>query len=155
MSVRAIEYLHILAAIVMVGTTLTNGLLRMHVDRTDDPRLVAYVSRVVVLFDLVLMLPSLVLLPITGIWLAVRIGYPLDRGFAAWAEVGVVVLFLLFGPGVWVETKLLRVAESARGQGVTSLPAEYWKYSKMAMPIGFSATALILGILYLMVFRWI
>lgn len=154
MNRHAIELVHVVAAIVMVGTTFTNGLLRMHADRTGDLRLVAYASRVIVRFDLTLMLPAILALPITGVALARTLGFPLDRGWIAYALGATGMLLGLFAVGTWLEIRLLRIVEAAVAEGATKVPDAYHRIGRIALPVGFAATAVIFGVLYLMVYKY-
>lgn len=143
--------LHVLGAILMAGTTFTNGLLRMHVDRTDDIKLVAYVSRAIVFLDFALMLPGMVLLSVTGVAFGVVAGMPLFSGWTGWGTGLMAGLWVLFVVGVAMEWRLLQIADAALPSG--AVPAEYRRLDHLALPVGFAATALILVALYVMVFR--
>lgn len=158
------KYLHVLAAIVMVGTSMANGVMRLEANRSRQRWLIAGASSLIMTLNRRLMVPSLILLPVTGLALALTLGTPLGSGWLLSGEVGTAVLWALFVAGFIVERKMeLAAAESPDSSGSfgaapaagarAEVPKAYWRAERWGLWIGAVATAVELITLYFMVFR--
>ena len=93
---------------------------------------------------------AVVLQPITGVWLALHVGYPLTEGWILLS----VVLYLVTGafwlPVVWMQMRMRDLAQDAvlRGQ---PLPDRYHRLFRLWFACGFPAFGAVLGIFWLMI----
>ena len=90
------------------------------------PVVIAGVARIVVIADFIFTATAVVVQPITGIMLALTVGYSLWEGWIAWSIVLYLITGALWLPVVWMQMRLRDLARSA-AVGETSLPAEYFR----------------------------
>lgn len=147
------KLLHLVAAIVMVGTSNANGVIRLYVNRHGEVWLVAAGSRLIMMLNRRLMVPSLLLLPATGVVLALTARYPLLSGWILAGELGTVLLWVLFLGGVVLERKMELVSRDAFERGTIEIPEAYRSADRWGLVVGLSATIVELGVLFIMVFR--
>jgi uncharacterized membrane protein len=108
------------------------------------------VVRHVVLADWMFTTPSVILQPLTGLWLVYLAGFPLD---SPWLVVSI-ALYLLAGvawlPVVWMQIRMRGMAASA-ARDRTELPAQYWRYLNTWVALGVVAFLSLVVVFYLMV----
>ena len=145
-----IKWLHIVSSTVLFGTGAGIAFFFLRAHRTQNVAIIAAVSREVVLADMVFTASAVVLQPATGIALAVTVGYPLS---SPW----LVLSMLLYGlvgccwvPVVWLQMRMRDLAMEAAAKG-SALPAEYRRYYRWWLGLGWPAFVGVLVIFYLMV----
>lgn len=147
-----LKYLHILGATVLLGTGSGIAFFMVVAHRTGTPSTIAPVARIVVLADFVFTATAVVLQPITGILLALNVGYPLGEGWIVLS----ILLYLLTGafwlPVVRVQIRMRDLAEAASSSG-SPLPAAYHRLFWTWFACGFPAFAAVAGIVWLMITR--
>ncbi|MHA7968698.1 DUF2269 family protein [Rhizobium sp. CAU 1783] len=143
---------HVIGAAVLFGTGAGIAFFMLMANRTRDPRLIAHVAGTVVIADTLFTATAAVLQPLTGAWLAHRIGWPLTTGWIALSLVlyGVVGLFWL--PVVWIQIQLRNLARNA-AEANLPLPERYYRLYRIWFAFGFPAFLSMIGILYLMLIR--
>jgi uncharacterized membrane protein len=145
-----IKWLHIVSSTVLFGTGAGIAFFFLRAQRTGDSRIIAAVGRDVVLADMVFTATAVVLQPVTGVALALMVGYPLST---PWLVLSI-VLYGLVGccwlPVVWLQMRMRDLAVDAihRGQ---PLPALYEIYYRRWFMLGWPAFIGVLIIFYLMV----
>ena len=147
-----IRSLHILGAVVLLGTGLGTAFQLWSAGRSGSAPVVAEVAQAVVRADWIFTTPAILLQPITGLVLALGLGHPLD---APWilATAGLYgIAGLCWPPVVWLQIKTARLArrDAAAGQ---PLCAEARRLLRIWFWLGWPAFAAVLLILHLMVFR--
>ncbi len=147
-----LKYLHVLGAVVLLGTGAGIAFFMFMANRTDDPAIVAATARVVVIADFVFTTTAVIAQPITGVLLARNVGYSLTEGWI----VASILLYLVTGafwlPVVWMQAKMRDLAKAAASAG-TSLPAVYHRFYRLWFAFGFPAFAAVLLIFWLMIAR--
>jgi uncharacterized membrane protein len=145
-----LRYLHILGATLLFGTGLGTAFHGWMGYRSGDPKVVAVVARNVVLADWLFTAPAVVGQFVTGVLLAVTVGYGVT---ASWI-VAALVLYAITGacwlPVVWLQIQMAKMAKQAAFKG-TPLPARYWRYSRYWFALGWPAFISVLIIFHLMV----
>jgi uncharacterized membrane protein len=145
-----IKWLHIVSSTVLFGTGAGIAFFFLRARRSGDSRIIAAVGRDVVLADMVFTATAVVLQPVTGVALALMVGYPLST---PWLVLSM-VLYGLVGccwlPVVWLQMRMRDLAVDAihRGQ---PLPALYEIYYRRWFMLGWPAFIGVLIIFYLMV----
>lgn len=147
-----LKWLHILSATVLFGTGLGIAFFKWSVDRSGDVCAIAVVMRRVVLADWLFTTTSVIVQPLTGIWLALLAGYPLTRGWVAWSLALYVLAGLCWLPVVWLQLRMRDMAVRAAAGG-GALPARYHRYARIWFWLGIPAFAALIVVYYLMVFR--
>jgi len=147
-----LKLIHILSAILLFGTGLGTAFHGMASNLSKDLRAIAVANRNVVVADWIFTTPTVVIQPITGVWLAVQEGWSLTSGWIVWS----LALYALAGacwlPVVWLQMRMRRMAEDAVVAG-TDLPPLYHRYFRIWFALGWPAFAAMMAIVGLMVFK--
>ena len=145
----ALKYLHIMGAVVLIGTGagIAFFMLAAHLD--GKPVVIAGVARIVVIADFIFTATAVVVQPITGTLLALMAGYPLSEGWIVWSIVLYIFVGALWLPVVWMQMRLRDLATEAAANG-TPLPDRYhrifWNWCAFGVP-AFVAIAIILWLM--------
>jgi uncharacterized membrane protein len=132
----ALKIIHILSGAVLFGTGAGIAFFMLRAHATRDARTVAEVGRIVVLADFVFTTSAVVVQPISP-WLLAAYGL--------YVFVGVCWL-----PVVWIQYRMMKLAEQAAGQGA-ALPSAYHRLFRWWFALGWPAFAGVLAIYWLMV----
>lgn len=149
MDILLLRWLHVIGAAVLLGTGAGIAFFMLMAHRTGEPALIAHTARIVVLADWLFTMTAVVAQPITGALLALRLGWPLDRG---WVLVSL-VLYVLVGcfwlPVVWMQTRMWKLADAAT-RDKRPLPAAYRRLFRIWFACGVPAFLMVLAIIWLM-----
>ena len=152
MDITLIKLLHILSAILLFGTGLGTAFHGMASNLSRDVRAIAVANRNVVLADWLFTTPTVIVQPITGIWLVLAEGWPLSTHWIVLS----LALYALAGacwlPVVWLQLQMRRIADAAVANGA-ELPPLYRRYFRIWFALGWPAFAAMIGIVALMVFK--
>ena len=147
-----LKFAHVIGAAVLLGTGAGIAFFMLLADRDGRPQVVAGVARIVVIADFLFTATAVVAQPVTGVWLALHVGYPLTEG---WILVSV-FLYLLTGafwlPVVWMQMRIRDLAAAAARDG-SPLPADYHRLFRLWFAFGFPAFGAVLAIFWLMIQR--
>jgi uncharacterized membrane protein len=148
----ALKYLHLVGAIVLLGTGAGIAFFMLLAHRTGHPLVVAEVARMVVLGDLVFTSTAVVAQPITGLALTWHLGYSLWEGWIALS----IAFYLLTGafwvPVVFMQMRMRDLAwQAVRDR--TPLPEAYHRLFRTWFAFGFPAFASVAVIIWLMIAR--
>ena len=146
------KWLHILFSTLLFGTGIGTAFYLFFVSHTRNVAAIAVVSRFVVIADWWFTATTIVLQPLTGIWLARIIGYPMDRGWLLWSSVMLGLATACWLPVLWLQVRMRDLAVEAAANG-TDLPPRYWRYLHIWTALGVPALLLFLAIFWLMVAR--
>lgn len=152
MEYQLVKLLHILSSTFLFGTGIGSAFYLLCASLSRDVRAIAVVTRTVVLADWLFTATTVVLQPLTGLYLAHLAGMPLGSGWIAWS-------LLLYGaavacwlPVLWLQIRMRRLAGAAAAEGAT-LPVAYWRHFRLWVALGFPALLAFLAIFYLMVVK--
>jgi uncharacterized membrane protein len=147
-----LKFVHVIGATVLLGTGAGIAFFLLLAHRDGKPAVIAGVARIVVIADFVFTASAVVVQPITGVWLALHVGYPLTEGWIVLS----VILYLVTGafwlPVVWMQVRMRDLATTAAAKG-TSLPDDYHRLFRLWFAFGFPAFAAVLAIFWLMIQR--
>lgn len=152
MDVTALKFIHILSAILLFGTGLGTAFHGMASNLSKDVRAIAVANRNVVLADWLFTTPTVVIQPISGLWLALEQGWPLASGWIVLTLVLYAVAGACWLPVVWLQIRMRRMAEDAVAAG-TDLPPLYHRFFRIWFALGWPAFAAMVAIVGLMVFK--
>ena len=151
-----LKTVHILSVILFLGNIITGLFWKAHADATRDPRLQAHALAGIIRSDNWFTIPSVLLIIITGVALAMSAGLPLlGTQWIAVSLAAFLISGLLFGIFLGPQQKqLLAMAREAEAGTVPEWPsAAYRRLSTRWEVIGLIAIALPLVALALMVFK--
>ena len=144
------RFLHVGGATVLLGTGAGIAFFMVMAVRTRDPALIAHVASTVVIADFVFTATAVVFQPITGIWLASIIGWPLTQGWLLAAMFLYVLVGLCWLPVVYIQKRLRDLAREASSMAAP-LPAAFDRLYRIWFALGWPAFAGVAAILWLMV----
>jgi uncharacterized membrane protein len=147
-----LKYLHVIGATVLLGTGAGIAFFMLLAHRTGDAATVAAVARMVVVADLLFTATAVVLQPVTGVLLALWIGYSLWEGWIVASFALYVATGAFWLPVVWMQARMRDLAEAAAANG-RPLPPAYHRLFRWWFAFGFPAFAAVLAIFWLMIAR--
>jgi len=149
---QLLKFAHVIGAAVLLGTGAGIAFFMLMAHRDGRPAVVAGTARIVVIADFLFTATAVVAQPVTGVWLALHVGYPLTEGWILLS----VFLYLLTGafwlPVVWMQMRMRDLAAAAASDG-TALPDDYHRLFGLWFAFGFPAFAAVLAIFWLMIQR--
>lgn len=152
MAYLALKYLHILSMVLLFGTGLGSAFYKWMADRSGNVAHIAVTNRHVVLADWLFTTPTVILQPISGLWMVYLLGIPLTTPWIA-ISLG---LYLLAGlcwlPVVWLQIQMRDLAEAAI-IAQTELPPQYWLYTRLWFWLGVPAFIAMTLVVFLMVYK--
>ncbi len=110
----AVKALHILGATAFLGTGAGSAWFKVRAWRSGDVHVVAWTDAEVVQADWVFTVPSGLLMPATGFWLAWLQGLPWDTPWLVAGLTGYAVAGLTWLPAAWLQVKMKRLSAAAR-----------------------------------------
>ncbi len=145
-----LKFVHVLGAVVLLGTGTGIVFFMLMAHRTAEPAFIARTARIVVMADVIFTATAVILQPVTGYLLALATGRSL---FEPWILLS---LALYLGAGVFwlpvvrLQMKLRDLATLAAENG-TTLPKEYHRYFRIWFAFGIPGFGFTLAILWLMI----
>jgi uncharacterized membrane protein len=147
-----LKWLHVIGAAVLLGTGAGIAFFMLMAQRTGDVRVIAGVTRIVVIADYVFTATAVLAQPVTGVLLARWVGYSLAEGWIL-LSIGLYLLTGVFWlPVVWMQSRMRSLAASAAAAG-EALPAQYHRLFRLWFAFGFPAFTAVLAIFWLMIAR--
>ena len=147
-----LKTIHILSAVLLLGTGFGSAFYKFFTQRGGDVRAMAEVDRLVVRADWWFTTPTVLIQPISGIWMAKLAGWPLTTPWIATS----LALYLLAGacwlPVVVLQIRMAKLSRHAAGTG-KPLPPSYARMARTWTLLGIPAFAAMLSVVLLMVFK--
>jgi uncharacterized membrane protein len=106
--------------------------------------------RLVVIADWSFTTPTIILQPLTGLYLIHLAGFPLDGAWIVWSFVLYVLAGVCWLPVVWMQIKMRDIAVQAAAEDAP-LPPRYFQYLKWWTALGVIAFVALVVVFYLMV----
>lgn len=138
MILLTVKTVHVISAMFFLGAGLMTAYYKVRADRSGDLRVLVWYQREIVLADWLFTLPSGIVLPVTGVWLALAYGMPLSAGYVGVGIVGYAIAGALWLPAVWLQIRMRNLAETALRDG-TELPREFHKANRAWLALGVPA----------------
>jgi uncharacterized membrane protein len=150
MTYLVLKYLHVLGAIVLLGTGTGIAFFMLMAHRTGDAGHIARTATTVVLADFIFTATAVVAQPVTGFLLAQQTGLALTAPWvlASLVLYGVAGAFWL--PVIWIQMRMRDLARQAAADG-TALPDEYIRLFRIWFAFGFPGFGAVVIILWLMI----
>lgn len=152
MEYLAFKWLHIVSATLLFGTGLGSAFYKYMTDRSGNLPAIAVTNRLVVRADWLFTAPTIVLQPVTGVLLALTLGYPLT---SSWL-VASVALYILAGccwlPVVYLQILMRDQSEHALAARQT-LDARYARLAGLWFGLGVTAFTALVIVYFLMIFK--
>jgi uncharacterized membrane protein len=147
-----LKYLHVVGAAILLGTGAGIAFFMVMAHRTRDARLIAHTAGIVVIADFLFTASAVIAQPVTGMWLAHEVGWPLGTGWVVASMALYLVVGALWLPVVWMQARMRTLAREAAAAG-TPLPPAYFRLYRAWFAFGVPAFLAVLAIVWLMVAR--
>ena len=147
-----IRLAHVLGACVLIGTGAGIAFFMLMAHRTGDAVIVAATARVVVIADYLFTASAAILQPITGVILALSIGWPLTEGWLL-MSIGLYIFIGVFWLPVVFIQKRMRDEAIAAVQTGSPLSPTYHRLFRTWFACGIPAFTAIIALLWLMLMR--
>ncbi|VAW66840.1 FIG00538223: hypothetical protein [hydrothermal vent metagenome] len=152
MTLLSLKYLHILSMILLFGTGLGSAFYKWSADRSGNILHIANTNRHVVLADWLFTTPTVIIQPLSGLWMAHLLGIPFSTPWLIASLVLYTIAGVCWLPVVWLQIKMHNISKNAAAHQ-TELPAQYWHYAHSWFYLGIPAFTTMLLIVYLMIFK--
>ena len=145
-----VKWIHVVSSTILFGTGIGSAYYMLAASLRREPRVVYAVVRNVVVADWLFTTPTVILQPLTGIWLVHLAGFPWTSAWIVWS----IVLYFVAGacwlPVVWMQIGMREMARIAVEQE-TALPERYFRYLRVWIALGIPAFFALVTVFYLMV----
>lgn len=152
MSFTVLKTLHILSMVLLFGTGLGSAFYKWMADRSGNVAHIAVTSRHVVLADWIFTTPTVIIQPVSGLWMVHLLELPLTTPWIAAS----LSLFFAAGtcwlPVVWLQIRMQEIAADAASKGA-ALPPLYWKMARWWFWLGIPAFTAMVAVVALMVIK--
>jgi uncharacterized membrane protein len=146
------RWMHVIGAAVLLGTGSGIAFFMLMAHRTKDAALIAHVAQTVVVADVLFTASAVIVQPLTGLWLALQIGWPLATPWILWS-VGLYIFIGCFWlPVVRMQMRMRDLARAA-AESAVPLPPAYFRLYRLWFACGIPAFAAMLAIIWLMLER--
>jgi uncharacterized membrane protein len=150
MEYMIVKWLHILSSTFLFGTGIGSAFYMLFTSLSRDVRAIAVVSRHVVLADWIFTTTTIIVQPVTGLYMIHLAGYPWTSAWIMWS----IGLYFFAGacwlPVVWMQLRMRDMAQVAAREN-TALPALYWRYLRWWVVLGIPAFFALVIVFWLMV----
>jgi len=147
-----LKTIHIISATVLFGTGCGSAYYMLRAHLSSDVHAIAVTTRHVVAADWLFTTTSGIIQPITGVWIALHMGWPLTQ---TWILLSFVLYFFAGAcwlPVVWLQYRLRDMAKHAIANE-TPLPPLYYRYMRIWFVLGWPAFISLVIVFFLMVFK--
>jgi uncharacterized membrane protein len=152
MEYTLVKVIHILSSTLLFGTGLGSAFYKWMADRSGDLPSMAKTNRTVVIADWLFTTPTVIIQPITGLWLVHILGFPLNE---PWIIITVMLYVIAGGcwlPVVWLQIRMRDLAVEALTHK-SRLDGRYYRYAQIWFWLGIPAFISMVIIYFLMVFK--
>ncbi len=150
MAYLILKYLHILGAVVILGTGSGIAFFMLMAHRTGDAKFIAGTARVVVIADWIFTATAVAAQPVTGYFLLRQGGWSLSESWVKASLVLYVVAGAFWLPVVRIQQRMRDLARNAAHAGVV-LPKAYHRLFRIWFVFGFPGFGAVMAILWLMI----
>jgi uncharacterized membrane protein len=147
-----LKLIHVLSATVMFGTGLGVAYFMFMACRKCDPIVVAHTASIVVIADAVFVSNAAVVLPVTGVQLALSVGYSLSESWIVASLALYALIAACWLPVLWLQVQMRNMARVAAEEG-TDLPQRYHRLFRIWFVLGWPALVSMIAIFALMIFK--
>jgi uncharacterized membrane protein len=145
-----LKFLHVLGAVVMLGTGTGIAFFMLMAHRTGAPDFIARTARVVVVADAVFTASAVIIQPVTGYLLVRATSHSLSEPWILLSLAFYLGAGAFWLPVVWIQMKLRDLAGGAAVNG-TALPEDYYRYFRIWFAFGIPGFGFTMAILWLMI----
>ncbi len=146
------RWLHVIGATVLLGTGSGIAFFMLMAHRTRDARIIAHVGQTVVVADFLFTASAVLVQPLTGLWLAHQIGWPLTTPWILWSVALYIFIGCFWVPVIFMQMRMRDLARAA-AEADLPMPPAYHRLFRIWFAFGIPAFAAMLVIIWLMLER--
>lgn len=152
MEYELIKWVHLLSATVLFGTGLGSAFYKWCADRSRNLQAIAHTNKIVVIADWMFTTPTVIIQPITGVWLAYVMGISLNEPWIIAAFIFYFFAGSCWLPVVWLQIQMRNLSNQALEQNA-DLNKTYHRYARIWFWLGLPAFVSMMIVYFLMVFK--
>ncbi len=147
-----VKWIHILSATLLFGTGLGSAFYKWLTDRSGDIHAIVVTNRLVVIADWLITTPTVLIQPISGLWLLHLMDIPLNQGWVILTIILYVIAGICWLPVVWLQIQMRDMALEACQRNI-KLDGQYQHLADIWFMLGVPAFAAMVVVYFLMVFK--
>lgn len=147
-----LRWMHVLGASVLFGTGIGIAFFMLLAHRSGNPAVIAHTAGVVVIADTVFTAVAAILQPVTGVLLAMAVGWSLREPWILLSIALYVLVGVCWLPVVRIQIRLRDLAQHALAEGAP-LPEAYHKGFRLWFALGIPAFLTMLVLFWVMLTR--
>ncbi|MEJ2403956.1 MAG: DUF2269 domain-containing protein [Candidatus Thiodiazotropha sp.] len=147
-----VKWIHILSATLLFGTGLGSAFYKWLTDRSGDIHAIAVTNRLVVIADWLITTPTVLIQPISGLWLLHLMDISLNQGWVILTIILYVIAGICWLPVVWLQIRMRDMAQEACQRNI-KLEGQYQHLADIWFMLGVPAFTAMVVIYFLMVFK--
>lgn len=144
-----IKFIHILSSTILFGTGIGTASVMVYGHYTQDTRVIAAISRYVVMADWIFTTTSGIIQPLTGVLMVLLVGYSFFTPWIIGSIVGYLIAACCWFPVVYLQIKMRDYAIKAHSTQ-TALPEAYYRCFRVWFCLGWPAFIALIVVFYLM-----
>jgi len=145
-----LKTLHVLAAVVFLGTGFGSAWYKLRAGLTRDVAAAAWIDAEVVRADWIFTIPAGLLLPATGLGMTLGYGMPLSTPWVLQGLLGYAVAGLAWLPAAGLQLRMRRLSAEALREG-RPLPERWRRDQRLWAALGLPAFAAAAAVVWVMV----
>lgn len=146
-----VKWIHILSSTFLFGTGVGSAFYLFFITLEREPRIVASVARHVVRADWLFTATTVLVQPLSGLYLVHLAGFPLGSRWLLWSLILYAVAIACWLPVIGLQLRMRNFAVAAAEHERHSLPNAYWRCFYWWVALGIPALLAFLLIFWLMV----
>lgn len=150
MSYLLLKFLHVLGAVVILGTGTGIAFFMLMAHRSRDAAFIGRTAGVVVQADMLFTATAVAVQPVTGYLLMRELGVPFTEGWLALSLALYALAGVFWLPVVWIQARMRDLAREAAARGAP-LPERYHRLFKVWFAFGFPGFGSVVAIVWLMI----
>jgi uncharacterized membrane protein len=144
-----LKVLHVLGAVLFLGTGLGSAYYKLRAGLSKDVVVVAWIDREVVLADWLFTVPAGVTMPVTGLWLVHLYRLPLETPWVWQGIAGYVIAGLTWLPAAYLQVRMRALSERARADA-RALPADWFRMQRIWALLGIPSFTATMAVVWMM-----
>lgn len=152
MTYQLLLLLHILSAILVLGSGGGSAIYKFLSDRSENIQIINHTNKIVVIFDYVITLPAIILQFITGFLLVYNLSIPIYTDWLIHSIYLYIFAGILWIIAVFIQNRMYKLSQEAKNKQI-SLDLRYIKLVKYWTILGFFSFCSMIYILKLMIFK--
>lgn len=147
-----LKTIHIVSAFLLFGTGLGSAFYKYMADRSGKLEHIVVTNKNIVLADWIFTTPTVIIQPVTGLWMADLLNLPLTTPWIMISLILYIIAGICWLPVVVLQIRMRNISLQALDNG-ECLPVLYYHYAKIWFWLGVPAFISISGVIVLMVFK--